>query len=91
MCSAVDVWPGLLAQQFLGFGVVDQDLIQVFLVQDEEIGKAMGNYICCAPVTPTYSQQTANHRKCGGELDFPALFDVLTSGKEINQMLLFFT
>lgn len=49
---------------------MDQDLIQVFLVQDEEIGKAMGNYICCAPVTPTYSQQTANHRKCGGELDF---------------------
>lgn len=41
---------------------MDQDLIQVFLVQDEEIGKAMSDYICGAPVTPAYCKQTANHR-----------------------------
>lgn len=59
----INVWPGLLAQQFLGLRVVNQDLIQVFLVKDEEIGKAMGNYICCAPVTPTNCEQTANQKK----------------------------
>lgn len=62
MCSASDVQPGLLAEQFLGLRIVDQDLIQVFLVQDEEISKAMCDHICCAPVNPAYCKQTANQR-----------------------------
>lgn len=56
--------PGFLAQQFLGLRVVDQDFIQVFFVQDEEISKTMSNYICCPPVTPTNCQQTADKRNC---------------------------
>lgn len=53
-----DARPGLLAQEFLGFRVVDQDLIQVFFVQDEKISKAVGDDVCRAPVTATYWQQT---------------------------------
>ena len=62
MCNASDVQPGLLAEQFLGLGIVDQDLIQVFLVQDEEIGKAVRDHVCCAPVNPANCKQTANQR-----------------------------
>lgn len=44
---------GLLAEEFLGLGVVDQDLCQVLLVQDEQVGEAMCLHIGCASVAST--------------------------------------
>lgn len=71
-CSdVVHARPGLLAEQLLGLRVVDQDLVQVFLVQDEEIGKTMSDHIGCASVAPTYCQQTAGQREGGGEINVP--------------------
>lgn len=32
---SIHILPGFLAQQFLGLWIVDQDLVQVFFVQDE--------------------------------------------------------
>lgn len=53
-CRVADARPGLLAQEFLGFWVVDQDLIQIFFVQDEEVGEAVGDDVCRASVTATH-------------------------------------
>lgn len=37
---------------------MDQNLVQVFFVQDEEISEAVGDDVCGASVTATYWQQT---------------------------------
>lgn len=63
------VRPGLLAQQLLGLGVVDQDLVQVFLVQDEEVGEAMSDHVGCASVSATNRQQTASQRERSREMN----------------------
>lgn len=42
---------------------MDKDLIQVFFVQDEEIGKAMSDHIGCAPVDSTDCKQTENVKR----------------------------
>lgn len=48
---------------------MDQDLVQVFFVQDEEISKPVSDDICRAPVAPTHCQQTANNRHFVCEVD----------------------
>ena len=54
--------PGPLAEHPLRLGVVHQDLIQVLLVQNEEVGKAMSDHVGRAPVPPAHRQQTAKYR-----------------------------
>lgn len=49
---------GLLPEELLGLGVVHQDLRQVLLVQDEEVGEAMRLHVGGAPVSSAPSQQT---------------------------------
>lgn len=63
------VQPGLLAEELLRIGVVHQDLVQVFFVQDEEICKAVSDDVGGAPVAPPHCQQAANHRHVGWESD----------------------
>lgn len=48
---------GLLAEEFLGLRVVDQNLGQVLLVQDEKVGKSMGLHIGCASVATAPCKQ----------------------------------
>lgn len=50
---------GLLPQELLGLGVVHQDLRQVLLVQDEEVGEAVRLDVGSAPVASAPCQQTA--------------------------------
>lgn len=49
---------GLLPEELLGLRVVHQDLRQVLLVQDEEVGEAMRLHVGCAPVASAPRQQT---------------------------------
>ena len=53
--------PGLLAEQLLGLGVVDQDLVEVLLVQDEEVSESVGDHVGRASVTSAYRQETGQH------------------------------
>lgn len=50
---------GLLPEELLGLGVVHQDLRQVFLVQDEEVGEAVRLDVGSASVPSASCQQTA--------------------------------
>lgn len=49
---------GLLPEELLGLGVVHQDLRQVLLVQDEEVGEAVRLHVGGAPVPSAPRQQT---------------------------------
>lgn len=48
---------GLLAEEFLGLWVVDQDLRQVLLVQDEQVSEAMSLHIGRAAVASAPCKQ----------------------------------
>ena len=56
--------PGLLAEQLLRLGVVDQDFVQVLLVQDEEVSEAVGDHVGRASVTAPYCQETVYKIRC---------------------------
>lgn len=60
-----DSVPGLLPEQLLRFRVMHQNLIQVLLVQNEEVGEPMGHHIGCAPVPAPDGQQAGIEK--GGE------------------------
>lgn len=49
---------GLLPEKLLGLGVVHQDLRQVLLVQDEEVGEAVRLHVGGTPVPSAPRQQT---------------------------------
>lgn len=49
---------GLPAEEFLGLWVVHQDLCQVLLIQDEEVGESMRLHIGCTSVPSASRQQT---------------------------------
>lgn len=55
---------GLLAQQLLGLGVVDQNLCQVLLVQDKQVGEAVRLHVGGAPV-PSAPRQQADQSERG--------------------------
>lgn len=60
-----DSVPGLLPEQLLRFRVMHQNLIQVLLVQNEEVGEPMGHHVGRAPVPAPHGQQAGIEK--GGE------------------------
>lgn len=56
---------GLLAEELLGLRVVDQDVRQVLLVQDEEVGEAVSLHVGRASVASAPCQQ-ADQSQDGG-------------------------
>lgn len=48
--------PSLPGQHFLRLWVVDEDVKQVFLLQDEEVCKAVCFYVGSAPVSAIFSR-----------------------------------
>lgn len=59
---------GLLPEELLGLRVVHQDLRQVLLVQDEEVGEAMRLDVGSASVPSTSCKQTAEGKRRATEL-----------------------
>lgn len=51
------------AEQLLGLWVVDQDLSQVLLIQDEQVGKSVRLHVGSAAVSSASCQQTDNQRQ----------------------------
>lgn len=51
------------AEQLLGLWVVDQDLSQVLLIQDEQVGKSVCLHVGSAAVSSASCQQTGNQRQ----------------------------
>ena len=49
--------PGLLPEQLLRFRIMHQNFIQVLLIQNEEVGEAVGHHVSRAPVPAPNSQQ----------------------------------
>lgn len=56
--GAVRLLLGLLAEEFLGLWVVNQDLRQVLLIQDEEVSKSMRLHVGRPSVPSASRQQT---------------------------------
>lgn len=54
---------GLLAEEFLGLWVMDQDLRQVLLIQDEEVGESVRLHVGCTTVSSTSRKQTDQSEK----------------------------
>lgn len=68
---------GLLAEEFLGLWVVDQDLRQVLLVQDEQVSETMSLHVgrasvASAPCKQADQSQHVVRRVCS--IDYVSVF-----------------
>lgn len=50
---------GLFTQQLLRLWIMHQNLVQVLLIQNEEVRKAMSDDVCCSAISPPCCQQAA--------------------------------
>lgn len=76
--GAVRLLLGLLAEEFLGLWVVNQDLRQVLLIQDEEVSKSMCLHVGCPSVPSASRQQTDQSQTSERERQMLLLVCMLT-------------